>query len=550
MRIFENNRALSIIIILLILAIPIVMNLHWRQNAPEGFWFTGFLQSDQITYTALFRSVFERGNGFAYAYPYAAPSADNPAVNFQMPFTLLAWLWRITGSIVLSWEIVRLLFGAAFLFVVFLTMREMLKTFYPDEEQDAPFSIYVLGVFIILACGGGVAWLAALARSFGAQGVSFLERFQEAEGSYHWWFLNLFRNIFYPLELMYHAFFFLAIWGVLKKNYRLALAGQVLACLSGVFVGIEISGILIAFYIWEAVRQKNKESLMRLVWTLIVFALFAGYYGVFLPRFPIAKNLVEQHRVNIHDIIPMKEYLTAYGLMLFAALLAFLRRDFRRNLMGREAGRLIIVWLVVVAALVLNDKWLPAGRSLQPPHFTRGYLFAILTLIAACGFYPSWKSFAAKGKARLAGASLLLILLFIPDNILFVALRFRETPHPMVLTIPNESMQLFDFLNTLKEQRVVFSPERKLGDQIPAFTPHASILGQLYATPFNEEKSAMMERFFRGADVDLFIKKYEIDLIVIGRRSAEYFDTMIRRPEWKPVYSNKLWAVYAIQPKR
>jgi len=543
---WHKYRVVFFLVVVLCLSIPIITNVYWQKNAPEGFWFTGFLQSDQITYTALSRSVFERGNGVAYSYPYAAPSDENAAVNFQIPFTLLAWLWKITGSIVISWEIIRLLFGAAFLFILYLTIWELFQSYFPDEQKEGRFGFYVNLVFVILAFGGGIAWLATLARFMGSKDSSFLTIFQKVEGVYHWWFLNLFRNIYYPLELMYHTFFFLAIWGVLKKDFRLALVGQILACASGVFVGIEISGILIVYYLWETARQKSRTSLRHFAGTLIVFALFANYYGVFLPRFPISKNLAEQHRVNIHDIIPMREYLAAYGLMLFAALFVLLKKDIRQNLLGREAGRLMFVWLIVVAALVLNDKWLPAGRSLQPPHFTRGYLFSILTLIAACGFYPIWKSFAAKEKSRLIYVSIFLILLFIPDNILFVAERFNEAPHPMVLMIPNESRQLFDYLNTLKVQRTVFCPERKLGDQIPAFTPHASILGQLYATPFNDEKSAMMERFFQGADVDLFIKKYGIDLIVIGMRSAEYFDAMVRRPEWKRVYSNKLWTVYAI----
>ncbi|HQH12737.1 MAG TPA: hypothetical protein PLS31_09955, partial [Candidatus Sumerlaeota bacterium] len=94
------------------------------------------MQSDQITYTALSRSVFERGNGVAYSYPYAAPSDENAAVNFQIPFTLLAWLWKITGSIVISWEIIRLLFGAAFLFILYLTIWELFQSYFPDEQKE------------------------------------------------------------------------------------------------------------------------------------------------------------------------------------------------------------------------------------------------------------------------------------------------------------------------------------------------------------------------------------------------------------------------------
>jgi hypothetical protein len=83
--------AVGVLIALSISAI----NISWYSRAATGWVHTGFLQSDQNTYTAIVREIFERGNGFAYASPYEIRDTT-PPIYFQLPFFLLGWFWRLT----------------------------------------------------------------------------------------------------------------------------------------------------------------------------------------------------------------------------------------------------------------------------------------------------------------------------------------------------------------------------------------------------------------------------------------------------------------------
>lgn len=544
---------IAVILSILIVFIPIVLQIYWHKKTSDELWFCGFLQSDQIVYTALFRSVIEKGNGISYSYPYSQPGDENPPVFFQIPFTILAYLWKISANnLIIPWEIIRIIFGIGFFIVLFVSVFELFKLFYPDKKDKDNFNAHILLIFLILAFGGGIAWLISIIKfiiiSLSNQGAApnFLEIFGQVELSYHWWFLNLFRNIFYPLELQYHFLFFLAVLGVVRKNFPMVFAGQFLSCWSGVFVGIEISAILIPYFILEYIINRDKKHLYQFILLSLSFLLFVGYYNYLLPKYPVAGSLVEQHKSTIYDTIPLHSYFAAYGILLFTTPFVFINKKFRILIFRNPSGRFLLVWLLTVGGLIFNDKFLPTEKIFQPPHFTRGYFFTISVLISSLGLYPYWETFITKYNKYSKIFSILIFLFFIPDNILFLAERFSEPPHFLFLTIPKESKETFDFLNTIKTPKVIFSADRNLGGQIPAFTHHYSIFGLLYSTPFNEEKGIMAEKFFRNVDVDIFIKKYSINIIIIPKVLSANFEKIIKQPNWEVIFQNPIWKIYEI----
>lgn len=547
--VFQNKKILLvyIVIIIAVMSAPFFIQCYWASNIPEEFHFTGFLQSDQITYTAIFRSVIERGNGFSYSYPYAAPSAENPKIHFQLPFTMLSWLWKISGSLILPWEVMRYFFGILFFLALVVFIDAIFENVWKGEGESHEKIVYRLLVFLILVLGGGMAWMFTSIKYFlsNPDSLSFLELFSSVEGTYHWWFLNIFRNVFYPLEMLYHFFFIIAMLGVVNKSKPLIFIGQAGACISGVFVGIEVSAILIVYYLIECLIQCHKDNLKNLLISLSIFLVFFVYYAVFIQTSSIGQNLVEQHKQNIHEIIPIWEYIPSYGILLLMSPLVFLNKDFRRRILESHAGRLMVVWGVVVLLLIQNDKLL-GSKSVQPPHFTRGYLFSFFVLISSLGLYQVRKKFKSVSKLFKFFSCLIIVAVFIPDNILFIAERFSSPPHYNVLTFEKERWSLFEFLNTLNRQSTVFTSDRKLGDQIPAFTHHASILGQIYSTPYNEQKSEMAEDFFKNKNVDLFIKKFDIDLIILPIINTRQYEQTVYLPEMQAIYSNKVWKVYKV----
>ena len=87
-----------------------LINFQWYLRSSDEFIHTGFLQSEQTSYTAIARELFENGTGFTYAIPYSIED-DSPRIYFHLPFFLIGWAWKISSlPFPLIWEIFRLLF--------------------------------------------------------------------------------------------------------------------------------------------------------------------------------------------------------------------------------------------------------------------------------------------------------------------------------------------------------------------------------------------------------------------------------------------------------
>lgn len=540
--------------ILIITILPFIYQIFWKANTPQGYYYAGFLISDQNTYTAIARSVLDRGNGICYSYPYAPPGADNPAIMFQLPFTLLAWFWKLTASTWAAWEILRIAFGIGFLCLLYKFFVEVFRKFYPKEMDDSRGRIISRKFFLTLIFGAGLAWFIAAFR-FGVgsvaktlpPGVGYLETFIDVESDYSGWIFNIFRNTFNPLEGLYHFCFFLAIIGVVMEKGRLTLAGQFLACCSGVFVGLEISAILLAFFAVDYIYTRDKNYLKQFILSLAIFCVFIFYYKIFMRFFPVSRSLVDQHLVNLHGAIPLRCYFPAYGILLISTLLVFMNRGFRKTFFQKREGRLLFVWLTVVICLIQNDKILGLQRSVQPAHFTRGYLFTALFLISALGVFPF---LYRKSQTNFLKVKLILLALFIvmiPDNLLHLRRLFTYEPHSHFLIIPKQSKEVFDYLNTLKTRENIFCSDIRLGDQIPAFTPHSSIWAMEYATPYAEDKKLMIADFYNNIGVEEFINKYSITMLIILNTKTMPLAEKIKRPEWDIPFENNIWRVYKIR---
>jgi len=550
---FEKKDFIVGLGIFIIILLPFVYQIYWRHHTPQGYYYTGFLISDQNTYSAIFRSVFERGNGIFYSYPYAPPGSDNPAIMFQIPFTLLAWFWKLTTSTRAAWEILRIVFGIGFLFLLYKFFVRVFQNFYPKEMAERNGQIISRGLFLTLLFGAGLAWFIAAFR-FGVGRFagtlpfesSYLDTFIDVESDYSGWIFNIFRNVFNPLEGIYHLCFFLAVLGAIRGNSRLAFAGQLLACGSGVFVGLEISAIMLLFFIIEYLYSKDKKHLKQFVLSFSILGVFIFYYKIFMRFFPVSRSLVEQHLINLHGAIPLRCYFPAYGFLLFSTPLVFLNRDFRRVFFQKREGRLLFIWLFVVICLIQNDKILTLQRSVQPAHFARGYLFTALFLISALGAFPFFYRISQRRFLKLILIMSALFILMLPDNLLYLRRLFTFEPHPHFLLLPTQSMEVFNYLNGLNTRENIFCSDIRLGDQIPAFTPHSSVWAMEYATPFAEDKKQMIAGFYNNIGADDFIKKYKISMLIILNTKAAPLAEKIKRPEWKEVFGNDIWKVYQI----
>ncbi|MCX7001335.1 MAG: hypothetical protein NT106_13735, partial [Candidatus Sumerlaeota bacterium] len=139
-----------------------------------------------------------------------------------------------------------------------------------------------------------------------------------------------------------------------------------------------------------------------------------------------------------------------------------------------------------------------------------------------------------------------IVVIFLPDNALFVRNYFIEPPTPQLTSIPRDSKGVLDFLATLPGQENVFCANFRLGAYIPVLSHHSSLLGNLPVTPLVNEKIELGNRFLRNRDVELFLNKYHITLIVISKKTQSNFDKSVKRAEWQVVFENATWKIYRI----
>jgi len=535
------------------------ISFSWARRTPPGWVYSGFLQSDQHQYTAIAREVFERGSGLTYVIPYSLD--DDPApVYFHWTFIALAWLQRLTGlPYPVCWELWRALWSTAF----FLSFALLLDRILPSGKMRTL-------VFILVMYGGGIAAALAGANRLllplaGGQGSEFLDAFAATEGAYHWWFLNLFRNVLYPLEATYHCLFFLTLWAAISQRGKTFLVAFAATAACGVFTTANLAVILGPWFAIECLivwrRRSDLAALpgpflkQSMVAFILVIAVFLIYYAVVVPAYgEEGAAMLRQHTQYPMPLIPLRGYLKAYFWPLAGTLLALASPAVRRWLAGEPRGRLLIVW-IVGTILLANNHWVLRPDGIQPPHFTRGYLYAALALCAAVGLqlqqekWRSWLRLANKRTAVLV--ALAAIVLLTSDNLAFVAEIAARTPHPRVLTFEQQTREALEAIEAQgtpgKRLNVLNLGDDKIGILIPVYTRHNPFLADVIPTPDYYGRQADLEAWIRGGGQTPLLEKYAIDLIVIPRRL--YSNPTIQRAirgKADQVWQNGLWVLLRI----
>jgi len=320
---------------------------------------TGFIAPDMPYYVANGREIFERGNGLMYCNPYD-PDPAAPVIYFHW----LPWIFGYGTKVIgLDPGLVFVAVGAiAGLTCAFLTYR-MVEEILPDPRCR-------VACYLLTMWGGGVLVLLAVLANL-VSGVPVwhdMLRFDPFEG---WWFLNWGRNLVMPQEAVYHALVAGAWLAVVRgRDWPAVLAVAALA-LTHPFSGIQHLLVLGAWLCLRAVGTPGAR--LPLVFLSLVTAAFLSYYFLYLPSFP-------QHRAvhgtwSLDWSLPLSGLV--YGYLPVGALAA------ARCWRDRGAWRPEMTFFLVAAAasllLVKHELFLPAR---QPLHFTRGYVWLPLALLA------------------------------------------------------------------------------------------------------------------------------------------------------------------------
>ena len=510
----------------------LLLTLRWIHFSPPGIEFFGMLQGDQPAYTVFARGTYLRGNGVLFAQPFDH-EADSPRVLVNLTYSALGVLMRVTGDRpVLAWEIWRVVFGGA-CFALFggLVARCL--------NGPARWWALAFGFF-----GGGASWIRGVSIVLSGEEPSFLKALDLAESGFGWWCLNLFRQGLYPLELAYHTLFFGALLCFLNRRFGLMLVLVGITWASHTITAALLTCALGLALVGDWLREPDRRR------TGLMLAGLGGlgaaatiYYGFYLPSFPRIGRWIEQ-TLQFQPAMYFAYYPPAFGPFLLLPAIA-LWRPAARFLWHERAGRLCLAWLLAVLFWAHHD-WV-SFNPVQPIHFVRGHLYAVVVLIAG----KALELFLAQGgKSVLLRWGLPLWLgVAVLDNVSFVARVGLLPPSAGILTTTAEGREVIEHYRAKPGSVMFVGEDRGLAVQIMARSSHRAYVSEPFITPDSGGQVVRVGLAMASGDPRR-LREIGIDEVILHPRGPSWFPKWIRRPSALPVLmENGRYRVVAVPPE-
>ena len=484
--------------------------LSWPARAPEGLHLSGFYQGDMLTYVCYARMTQRSATTLGYASPHDVRD-DAPPLLVNLPISAMGWLLSAGVPAGAVGHVFRLVFGVLMLFA----LGAYLRVVFPRRRWFWP-------AFVLVGLGGGVAWVAALwalpEDLAEGQTLDWLAgEVRSLENAYYWWFLDVFRNLTYPLEAVYHALVFGQLWALGTGRHRPALAFHALGCLSNPFVGIQMSGVQLAVLGLEALPKGRARARRAFAASAAIAFAFVVHYALVLPTDPAIASLQAQHADTLAEPLGLEELLLGYGPALLGPLALLLDRPFGRHVFTAQRALVPAAVLALWTAALAQNSRLPFDQQLMPLHFTRGYFHAgawILTLAwlrHLAGRAPRFARLAPPLAAALA-------LLLLPDNLFYARARYAELPQQPHLAWGDDQEAVLAWLRAAPPDRHVVAMDEALGRLVCALTPHRSAFGTALTTPHHFARREQMEGF-QGAGEEPPLVAWA-DVLVLARHDG------------------------------
>ena len=487
-------------------------------EAPAGQVATGFPQYDQAYYAANGRAIFERGNGFSGPNPYD-PDPAAPAIYFH----LLNWFFGLLVAKAgldpgLVYVTTGLLAGLLFARLTLALLERLVAS------QRSLRLLFPLAMW-----GGGIATLTFfLVQSLGMlQPETPIHVFDPGKG---WWFLYWGRNLTFATEAFYHCLV-LGIWlAFLGRHWWKMTLLTLLLATTHPFTAIQMLLPLGAF-VFLSMIAPSATGLPRLPPAVItalaaIAGAFGSYYGIFLSGHSAHADLSIVWSTNWQET-PMQT-LCAYLPLLLALGLTLKGR----HLLPRP--ELVFFGLFAASSFLLSHHgWFM--KPYQPLHFTRGYLWLPLFVLALPWLEKTIAPLVESGFRRQVGA-LLLILLAASDNLVFVFATSREPPATDVRYIDAELRHVFRLLDREKTQGVLISNDPAASYLVATYTQVRPYFGHLHNTSDRDQRLAELDQFFRQSKSGPLILEADLLLLKGGLASGQ--------PNWRSIYQGESWNLY------
>jgi hypothetical protein len=473
--------------------------------------------------------LIEHGLGPLYGLPFS-PNDATPRVYFQPLTILFALALKLTaappGYIYAS-------LGVVFSIVMFRVAVSLIDL-YSGRRRDLPG---VLACFAVLWGGGIIVITGVIAWSVIAPprpwilDVAFW--LDPADG---YWFLNLGRNALFTTEAFYHVLFFAACVQLIREKYLTVLILAAVLSASHPFSGLELLLILLTFAIVETLLDRQTAPpRWFLAGIAAILALHLTYYMFLLKRLSPEHALLEQ-QWSLPWTLPLRSSNAAYGpvfILAASALLRYWRTAFR--LPPRDT-RFAMIWFAVAFALA-NHELIMAPR--QPIHFTRGYVWTPLALIALPILTNVFSKFAAVRPRPVAAVACgLLMLVATLDNVVWFGrdylLRAMHAEKPGIFVTADASKVLARLARSEMRDRLLLSDDPDIAYLATVYVPTRAWFSHRFNTPAAAEHGAQLDEFFQsGVEVPEWRQRDLVAVVDIEQNPGSV--EILLRSEFRPV---------------
>ncbi len=481
--------------VMLCMPVWLLYGSHVAFGARYGYEPTGVLAYDTTMYASYIREYADRGgwNPF-YSNPFD-PDAAAPRVYFHLHFYLLSVLHRLG----LGTPLGLLLVAGGIAAVV--CMRLAIGIYRTIAGLQRP--IDALGL-IAFCWGGGLLMIAGIVTAF-STGQSLtartLTRFDPMLGE---WSLNLGRNLQLPTEAIYHVLTLGLAAAILTRRHHAAAAVLVVLAFTHPFTALQWGLIFTTAYAAECwiVRRPGAPW-----WPVAVgagvLASVLGYYMVYLASVPSHALVMKQWELAWN--LSLVTMLLAYGPVAAIVLWRVRSSERLRHVFASPQTRFLLIWFIVSFGLANHELFVTAR---QPIHFTRGYLWMPLFLLAA-PVIQTWLRQLNAATLRPVGltAAVALTALLVSDNVIWFAHRGGQ-PHGYYLDADEVALRdhLADTAKThtllIEDARVAGNPyDRIVSYRMTAVTPARAWLSHRFTTPDTDANRDALERYFASGEV-------------------------------------------------
>lgn len=458
-----GNVTLLLIAVLPFWVIPIAHVVSDRETA------TGFFSYELPYYVANGRAAFERGNGVLYPNPYD-PSVDSPSIYVHW----LPWIFGYCTAKA-GCDPGALILVATFLASIGLawTTRRFVQYRMATVSEAGSAN----AVFLLAMWGGGLLAVAGSLVGF-AFGTSWFESVLRYDPGSGLWFLNWGRNAVFPTEAVYHCIAVMCWLFEIRERRTAANVALLLLATTHPWSGLEL---LLTINLWRTVRLLNDRNTVAVVQLAVSGGLllaFLGYYKVWLPTFPQHAEL--QNVWELNWSVAWTSAAMAYLPVVIPAFLT-VRSHIQLRTFNRTEQFLVCAFCVA-AGLAFHDRLI---KPVQPIHFTRGYVWMPLFLLAIPKFLQWWRDAWQHSTAARAMIVLCLVL-FVSDNLTFSIVHARRH---MALTEglyldPAEQLLCEELhISDSTASRIVMSESATLNYMLPAYANVRPWLGHKFNTP-------------------------------------------------------------------